>query len=122
MTARGQRGDDVAAQESRRAGYCDSHGVCLSLLGNDADGAASAAVDVAADDAFAHVVVVFPDRFDHVVAPAGAPRPEGVRSLAAVPAVIAAALDQIDLFKEILAHVRRPEPARLAVERHAPDV
>src|SRR2546423_1826342 len=75
-----------------------------------------------ARDRLADVVVILPDRLDQVLARADARRPEGVPALAAVPAVVATLLDQVDFFPEVLAHVRRPELARLAVEGHPPDV
>src|SRR5215471_10029802 len=66
--------------------------------------------------------MVFPDRFDELLADAGALGAERVQTFAAVPAVVAAAPDQIDFLVEVLPDVRRPQLTCLAVKRHPPDV
>src|SRR5262249_5299576 len=83
---------------------------------------AFAAVDAAAGDRLADVVVVFPDRLDEVLARTDALRAEGVKALAQPPAVVAALDDDVDLLVEVLADVGRPELARLLVASHSPDV
>src|SRR5207248_1109250 len=81
-----------------------------------------AAVDRAAGDRLADAVVVLPDRLDELRLRAGPLRAEGVQPLAAVPAVVATLLDQVDLLVQVLPDVTGPEAPRLAVERHPPDV
>ncbi len=93
-----------------------------------------AAIDVAAGDA--HTVAV-PGKLalllhagvvrvlDHRVDPVSLGRAvllELVKRLADVPAVVAAARNEVDLLPLVLPDVRRPEVAGLAVETHAPDV
>src|SRR5262249_30091412 len=55
----------------------------------------AAAVDVTADYALADVVVILPDRLDELLARSLAAGAERVLPFAAVPAVVAAALDQV---------------------------
>src|SRR5262245_42601706 len=81
-----------------------------------------AAIDGAAGNRFADVVMVFPDRLDQIGARADAGGAERVQALAQPPAVVAAFLDEVDFLVEILADVGGPELAGLLVERHAPDV
>src|SRR5262249_7050157 len=81
-----------------------------------------AAVDEAAGDRLADVVVVFPDRLDQVAPDVDPLRAEGVQRLAQVPAVIAPGAEDVDLLIQVLADLAGPERAGLAVECHAPDV
>src|SRR5512135_565356 len=96
-------------------------------------GQVPAAIDIAAGDALAvvgapgaglvGVVGILDDRLGErrggVFLLAGAERVEALHD---APAVIAAVLDDVDGFPEILAHVARPEPAGLAVEGDLPGV
>src|SRR2546426_276478 len=66
--------------------------------------------------------MVLPDWIDQVLARTAAARAERVQALAQVPAVVAALLDDVDLFVQILPYVAGPQPAGLVVERHPPDV
>src|SRR5438309_8979426 len=66
--------------------------------------------------------MVFPDRLDQVGARPGALAAEGVHALAPVPAIVASRREKVDLLIQVLAHVGGPEPAGLAVKRHAPDI
>src|SRR5262249_15810739 len=85
-------------------------------------GQALAAVDKAARDGLADVVMVFPDGLDEILPRPHAVGPEGVEAFPDVPAVVAALDHQVDLVVEVLAHVPGPQPARLAVEGDAPRI
>src|SRR5262249_9781508 len=81
-----------------------------------------AAVDVAARDRETDVVAVFRDRVDQARALATAGRREAVVALADVPAIVAAARDDVDLLERRLTDVPDPEVAGLAVEAPAPGI
>lgn len=81
-----------------------------------------AAVDMAAGDRLAAVVVVFPDRLGQFRHGPSAVDVVRVLRLASAPAVVAAFFEQIDFFPEILADVGKPALAGLAVEGHPPRV
>src|SRR5262249_41996310 len=71
---------------------------------------------------FANVVMVLPDGLDHVLPGADAVRAERVQAFTAAPAVVSALGDDVDLLIKVLADVRGPQPAGLAVESHAPGI
>src|SRR5262245_22250315 len=83
---------------------------------------ARSTIDGPAGDRLANIMVILPDRLDELLPRPGALRPERVQALAAIPAVVAALLDDVDFLEEILPDVAGPELAGLAVEGHAPDV
>src|SRR5207248_4181764 len=83
---------------------------------------ALAAVDVPAGDRLAHVVVVDPDRLQPLLARPAPLRAKRVDALAPRPAVVAARPEDVDLLPQVLAHVAGPQLARLAIERHPPEV
>src|SRR5262245_21050567 len=81
-----------------------------------------AAVDEAARDRLADIVVILQDRLDQVLADADPFGPEGMEALAEVPAVVAALDQEVDLLVQVLPHLAGPELTGLAIERHPPHV
>lgn len=76
-----------------------------------------APVDVASDDGAGGAVEgVLPDRWDGALAVAVVAGPEAVIAFEDVPAVVAAALDDVDLLPLVLSDVAGPKLAGLAVE------
>src|SRR5262245_34582517 len=81
-----------------------------------------AAVNDAAGDRLADLVIVLPDWFDQVRPRVAAVGTEWMRSFANRPPVVATLLHDVDFFPQVLTDVGRPEYCRLAVEGHPPDV
>ena len=77
---------------------------------------------MAAGNRATDVVVVLVDGQDQALAVAVAGRIKAVRALHDIPAVVAAAHDDIDFLPFVLADVAGPQLARQAVKAEAPEI